>query len=467
MQKDYTRAVILLIKKILVLLSIPFLVSCLNQHNMSDFTPSGVEAGSNSYYNLNLSMDESDTFSADVEIEITNTSSNRWENLRLYFIPNVFTEPYYEGQGNAATIDIKGTYINGSPSEFQLQYDELSIPLTKPLHPSETINFKMAYDFLLPDEGYRFTRSGENHHLAQWYPMVPTYQNGQWNKEPFTDKGESYHTPFSNFDVTINVPERFSIVTSSDQDDFSKNRVSHRMDNIKEFFIAIMDSPRKVSTNVNGVTINLFGLDDTADLFLKETLEVAAESFEYFYSNIGPYPHQELDILLDGIAMEYPGVVTAGSIGGVSTQNISVDHLKNVIVHEIAHQWFYGVVSNDPFHEAWLDEGIAELATHLFFENKDDRNPLDKESLDEFSETPSNISLDDKRASSNYIYGKSSLSLYLLLAEMGDRELKEEFLSDYYHMYQYEEVNTSEFVRFTKRYFDLEDDRLFNDWLDL
>lgn len=36
--------------------------------------------------------------------------------------------------------------------------------------------------------------------------------------------------------------------------------------------------------------------------------------------------------------MEYPGIVTVGSI----SQPIKV--LENYIVHEIAHQWFYGVI---------------------------------------------------------------------------------------------------------------------------
>ena len=39
-----------------------------------------------------------------------------------------------------------------------------------------------------------------------------------------------------------------------------------------------------------------------------------------------------------------------------------------VIVHEIAHQWWYAVVGNNEVREAWLDESLSEYSTALFFE---------------------------------------------------------------------------------------------------
>lgn len=37
----------------------------------------------------------------------------------------------------------------------------------------------------------------------------------------------------------------------------------------------------------------------------------------------------------------------------------------------------------------------------------------------------------------------------------------------YYDVYRYKEVNTEEFVRFAKRYFKLEDNSEFEDWLEI
>ena len=60
--------------------------------------------------------------------------------------------------------------------------------------------------------------------------------------------------------------------------------------------------------------------------------------------------------------MEYPNLV-------LISDEVSNEDLAYVIVHEIAHQWWYGVVGNDENNHAWMDEGLAEYSTILFFEN--------------------------------------------------------------------------------------------------
>ena len=60
--------------------------------------------------------------------------------------------------------------------------------------------------------------------------------------------------------------------------------------------------------------------------------------------------------------MEYPNVVF------ISDAVDDEDEYLKVIVHEIAHQWWYGVVGNDEVNEAWLDESLAEYSTALFFD---------------------------------------------------------------------------------------------------
>jgi aminopeptidase N len=39
-----------------------------------------------------------------------------------------------------------------------------------------------------------------------------------------------------------------------------------------------------------------------------------------------------------------------------------------VVVHEAAHQWWYGLVGNDQVDEPWLDEALAQYSTLLYFE---------------------------------------------------------------------------------------------------
>ena len=71
--------------------------------------------------------------------------------------------------------------------------------------------------------------------------------------------------------------------------------------------------------------------------------------------------------------MEYPNLVFISD----SVENQS-DYI-NVIVHEIAHQWWYGIVGNNEYNYGWLDEGLTEYSTLLFYEENPEYNVDTKE----------------------------------------------------------------------------------------
>jgi len=46
------------------------------------------------------------------------------------------------------------------------------------------------------------------------------------------------------------------------------------------------------------------------------------------------------------------------------------DRTTNVVIHEIAHQWFGNAVTETTWDDAWLSEGFATFFTLLFIENE-------------------------------------------------------------------------------------------------
>ena len=56
----------------------------------------------------------------------------------------------------------------------------------------------------------------------------------------------------------------------------------------------------------------------------------------------------------------YPDPLTSGSRPGA---------VEFLVAHEVAHQW-YGLVGNNPHRHAFLDEGLAEYASFLYFERQ-------------------------------------------------------------------------------------------------
>lgn len=434
------------------------------------FSPQTISSGSDSQYNIQLIMEGDGKFRVESTVKIKNTSDDPWRDLVFYFIPNIFTKNSLEKLSKPfdvpGTVRFNNVAVEGISVNYLLDKDNLTLPLESLVGSGEEVNVDFSYEFSFPKGGLRFTNSGENYHLAQFYPMIATYRNGKWNKEEYRFKGETFHTGFSDFKVSYDIPEGYTIATTSENDEYPSQRVgTFEVNKAKEVFIAILKEPLVIEKQEEDVNIRVFGFQDKKDLY-QEISEVAFESLYYFQKIMGPYPFSQLDIVVDGLGMEYPGIVTIGSIYG---RPVTSNALKNMVVHEIAHQWFYGVINNDPFYDAWLDEGFATFAERLFYLSKS-KEEIPFESmylmLDKIEALPVNLPL-DQYENSSHIYGKSSTMLWSLFENRGGIEEAEKFLKTYYDYYQYKEIDTEEFVRFAKYYFNLEDNTEFESWLEV
>lgn len=438
-----------------------------NKSNIK-FVPKSVPSGNKSEYAINLALKSGGRFHVDSTVRVTNTSSDTWNKLIFYFIPNMFTKENSPNLVNPATNHFNKVTVNGKSSNYSLVKDALSIPLNKKLKPNQEIQVDFSYDFTLPKKGLRFTEADGNYYLAQFYPMISTYRNHQWNKEPYKFSGETYHTAFSDFKVTYKIPKSYTITSTNENDHFPiPNEGSFEIKKVKEVFIALLKEPHYFSTKSGNTTIRVFG-NNKSDC--REISKEAATVFNFYQKTIGSYPFKQLDIVLDTMGMEYPGIVTAGSI--YTSSQVSMNALKTMVDHEIAHQWFYSTVSNDPYNNAWLDEGFVTFAQTLYYASKyketSQLNKQERERLKTLKQYPVNLPLDRyKTNQSSYIYGKTSAMLWIIFEKKGGIRGAEKFLKDYYHLYSFKEVNTQEFVRFAKHYFNLKSNSIFKEWLSL
>jgi hypothetical protein len=70
-------------------------------------------------------------------------------------------------------------------------------------------------------------------------------------------------------------------------------------------------------------------------------------------ARFGAFPYETLSIALlpdFGGGIEYPSMI------------LEATPSRSVLVHEVAHQWFYGMVGNSQFRDPWLDEAFATYA---------------------------------------------------------------------------------------------------------
>ena len=90
---------------------------------------------------------------------------------------------------------------------------------------------------------------------------------------------------------------------------------------------------------------------------------------QFYTDYVGPYAYEKLaNIQSPSVS---GGMETSSAIFyGENLVNGKRDiRLRNVVIHEIAHQWFGNAVTESTWDDAWLSEGFATYFTLLFQEN--------------------------------------------------------------------------------------------------
>ena len=123
----------------------------------------------------------------------------------------------------------------------------------------------------------------------------------------------------------------------------------------RDFALAIV--PRQaiqvVQDTVLGVTMRYAFTHDTTP---RQTLQHALDAVSFLTLKYGAYNQNEIDLVeLKGkeSGYEIPGML-------ISTTD------RSTVVHEVAHLWFYGMVGNNQFKEAWVDESLTEWITQRY-----------------------------------------------------------------------------------------------------
>lgn len=431
------------------------------EKQVSDGKPEGVNAN----YDLNLEMDEDGLLTVSSVIEVTNDSDDAWEELGFYLVPNamnaVETHSYRDHKAEVELFDV---LIDGEPADFTLENNELMIQLPTELEVGGAVEVTVDYSLKVPEDGMRLAQVDDNFYLAHWYPMLGVYDNG-WDIEDYDPKGESYDTGYGNFNVSYELPEEYLVASSADDGGIEAAASGELAgDDLKDFYIAFIDPEEwQTGTAQAGDTDLRVFMPADADL-LEETIALAEETYSYFEKEIGDNPFDELDIIANDGYMEYPNVIE------VATEQ---EAMEPILIHEIAHQWFYFLVTNDPFEDAWLDESLAEFLTALFISerNGDTDSGFWDASLSQASHPPEkyvNLPLDEFEEAAYYstVYGKGPLMLKEFFDANGGRENALEFLSDYYAAFQFKRVDSEDFTTFFEDYFDGDQSEFLDSWIE-
>lgn len=204
--------------------------------------------------------------------------------------------------------------------------------------------------------------------------------------------------------------------------------------------------------------------------------EPTKKVLEFYSSYIGPFAYEKLaNIQSNSVSggMEAASAILYSEGSVVGDRN---ERWRNVVIHEIAHQWFGNAVTENDWDDVWLSEGFATYFTLLFIEHEYGHDAFmeglasSKKSVNAFYEKNLTYRIvhdnlkDMSQVTTGQTYQKGSWTLHMLRGVMGTDAFWKGIQS-YYKKYQNLNATTADFQHAMEEASGLDLTVFFQQWL--
>lgn len=451
-----------------------------------------------STYRLDAEFDEeSDSLDCQMSLNYVNNSESALDELCFFLYANSFDEKqkcvpnsyrnqaYYLGT-SYGNITIGSVFVLGEKAEFSIsspQSNILTVKLQKQLFPNENVVVDMDFVVKLAKINHRLGSGQNTINFGNFLPLVCVYEYGKgFFKSEFSENGDPFYSDVANFEATIRFDKKFGFVGTGEvkiSDEDGKSVAMCQAQRVRDFCFFLSENFKMLSKVYNGVEVNYFYYDDEN---AERHLNTAVDCLKTFGELFCEYPYKVLNVVKSSFCfggMEYPNLVT------ISDKITDQDTYDYVIAHEIAHQWWYGLVGNNEFSQPWVDESLTDYSAMLFFKKNPSYN-VDYRVLMENAQTTYenfvniyakiNGSVDESMNRSlkefntdpeytNCIYVKGVLMYDSLSSVLGERKFLA-CLKDYSNRYKYKNVSGEELIESFSKSSHVNLENFFKSWLE-
>jgi hypothetical protein len=220
------------------------------------------------------------------------------------------------------------------------------------------ITIDLRFSLVLPrGANDRFGSRGSTSWFASGLPLLAWERGRGWATEPATTQFAEASTAeqMRLARLTVHHAAGLSVISTGVEESRTATTTVTSAPTVRDVAVAV--GPFRTVTVAGPVPVTVGvtpGLKDdptTIGRELVRAMKVHVARFGAF-----PYPRLGVAVLPDirgGI--EYPGEILLGTGQGRDA----------TVSHEVAHEWFYGLVGDDQARDPWLDEGFATYAEAL------------------------------------------------------------------------------------------------------
>lgn len=383
-------------------------------------------------YTIHVKLDdEQHVLRGDEEVVYTNNSPDSLTFLYFHLWPNAYknrktalarqlvrigsAEMLLASNDELGYVDSLAFTLDGLPCWWMFDPDHIDvckIMLERPLPPGEQVTVATPFKVKLPSGSIsRLGHIGQSYQITQWYPKPAVYDTAGWHPMPYLTQGEFY-SEFGTFDVFIELPENYTVGATGDlKTDTEVERLNELASKTQTWldlrkeendwisFRSEMSFPESAdqykTLHYHQERVHDFGwfadkryrvlkgkvgLPNSGDtctvwtMFTNRNARLWSESIEYMHDAIyyyslwnGDYPYAHATAvdgtISAGGGMEYPNVTVIGNA-------TSALQLETVIMHEVGHNWFYGILGSNEREHAWLDEGLNSYNEQRYLSTK-------------------------------------------------------------------------------------------------
>ncbi len=357
---------------------------------------------------------------------------------------------------NGKGMEVESAYCNGLKTAFKHENDALFIYLNQASEKDQIFSFIIKYRGI-PAGGLKIgpNKYGERCFFNENWP------NNTRHWLPAID--HPYDKATCEFIVLA--PSKYKVVSNGllieESKIDSENTLTHWKQSVPIaswlFVLGVATFAVQEADNFRGKAIQTWVYPKDREIGFTDFSSPSKRVLEFYSDYAGPYAYEKL------ANIESPsvsgGMETASAIfyaENLITGKMS-ERLRDVVIHEIAHQWFGNAVTETSWDDAWLSEGFATYFTLLFQESEygheaymEGIKKARKRVLDNYKKDSTFSIIDNRTAETGPVtsvitYQKGAWVLHMLRDRIGNENFKKA-IQAYYKKYMNGNATTDDFI---------------------
>jgi hypothetical protein len=273
--------------------------------------------------------------------------------------------------------------VNGQPAVAAVENNRASLQVrfNRPLPPNGLavieLDFSLRLDGIKGNQDYaKWSEADQILALNYWYPQLAVYapEIGGWDIHPYSTQGDVSNSRVSFFNLWLTAPASMvvapngQVVSATTGPDGTTRTTRIVTGPVRDAVMALSSRYQEVSRRVGDTTVTAYVVERDKS-YADKVLQYSADALRTFSDTFGTYPYASYRVaeapLVFWGGLEFPALIYITTRYFVPDANQAIEF---ALVHETAHQWFYGLIGNDQYRHAWLDEALAQYVPLLYYE---------------------------------------------------------------------------------------------------